>query len=87
VRNIIKQHLIKITIHWLLIIVVILYLVTGFGITEFRIVETLTFGLLTKISAFKIHNNLIIPFIILLGLHAFFPLITKLKHLCKKKEQ
>lgn len=52
---------------------------TGFGITEFRTVETLTFGLLTKNLAFKTHNNLWIPFMILLGLHVFFSLIKKRK--------
>jgi len=67
-KNITNQDLFKKTIHWLLAVLVILYLVTGFGITEFRAVETLTFGLLTKNLAFKIHNNLWIPFIILLGL-------------------
>jgi len=64
-------------IHWLLLIAVVLYLVTGLGITQFRTVETITFGLLTKSLSFKIHDNLLIPFIILLGLHIFFSLIKK----------
>ena len=58
-------------VHWLLVIVTIAYLATGFGITEFRIVESFTFGLLTKNLAFKIHNNLGIPFIILIFLHIY----------------
>lgn len=58
-------------IHWLLLIAVVLYLVTGFGITQFRTVETITFGLLTKSLSFKIHDNLLIPFVTLLGLHIF----------------
>ncbi len=78
-KNIANQDLFKKTIHWLLTVLVILYLVTGFGITEFRTVETLTFGLLTKNLAFKIHNNLWIPFIILLGLHICLSLIKKRK--------
>ena len=77
--NIANQGLFKKTIHWLLAVLVILYLVTGFGITEFRAVETLTFGLLTKSLAFKIHNNLWIPFIILLVLHIFLSLIKRRK--------
>jgi len=72
-----SHDLVKRTIHWLLAIVAIMFLITGFGITEFRTVETLTFGLLTKNLAFKIHNNLWIPFIILLGLHIFFSLIKR----------
>jgi len=71
VKNIISQDLIKRIILGLLIIVTVLYLLTGFGITQFRVVETLTFGLLTKNVSFKIHDNLFIPSIILLGLHVF----------------
>ena len=69
-----NQNLIKKIIRWLLAVVIVLYLISGVGITEFRTVETLTFGLLTQALAFKIHNNLEIPFIILLGGHVFFPL-------------
>ena len=57
---------------WLLTLGTVLFILTGFGITEFRIVETITFGLLTKPIAFKIHNNLWIPFVVLVSLHAFF---------------
>lgn len=70
-KNIISQDLIKRIILGLLIIVTVLYILTGFGITQFRVVETLTFGLLTKNVSFKIHDHLFIPFIILLGLHVF----------------
>ena len=60
---------IKRIIRWSLALVAVAYLVTGFGITEFRTVEDLTFGLLTKPWAFRIHTNLEIPFITLLSLH------------------
>jgi cytochrome b subunit of formate dehydrogenase len=69
--------LIEKTIRWLLLIVIILYFVTGYGITEFRIVERLTFGLLTKPLAFKIHDALWIPFITLLILHIVLPSILR----------
>lgn len=59
----------KRVIRWSLVTVTVAYLITGFGITEFRAVESLTFGILTKPWAFKIHTNLEIPFITLLGLH------------------
>jgi len=72
VKNIINYALVRKTVHWLLTVVVILFIITGFGITEFRTVESLTFGLLTKSAAFKIHINLWIPFVILLALHVFF---------------
>jgi cytochrome b subunit of formate dehydrogenase len=67
----------KSTIHWLLTAVVIIYLITGFGITEYRIFERLTFGLMTKSLAHQIHINLVIPFIILLILHIFLPQLLK----------
>ena len=73
-----SQNLLKKTVIWLLAIVIVLYGVSGFGVTEFRTVETLTFGLLTKNLAFKLHNNLEIPFITLLLLHLCLPLVYKL---------
>jgi len=78
-----NQQRVKKTIHWLLTVVVIIYLLTGFGITEFRIVEPLTFGLLTKSLAHKIHINLEIPFIVLLILHIW--LLPLLKYFKSKK--
>jgi hypothetical protein len=63
-------------------VVTIVFLVSGFGITEFRIVETLTFELLTKSLAFKIHEVIWIPFVILLVLHSYQGLSRK-----KKKSQ
>ncbi len=76
-KNISNPDLVKRIIYWSLLIVIVIYLVAGFGITEFRTVEALSFGLLTKSLAFKIHNNLWIPFIVLLVLHIFFALIKK----------
>ena len=58
-------------------VVTIVFLVSGFGITEFRIVETLTFELLTKSLAFKIHEVIWIPFVILLVLHSYQGLSRK----------
>ncbi len=79
----VNQRLMKGTIHWLLTVLVIIYLITGFGITEYRIVEPLTFGLLTKSLAQKIHISLEIPFIILLILHIW--LLPLLKYFKSKK--
>ena len=71
IRNVLGSHLSRRIVRWTLLALIILYFITGFGITEFRTVETITFGLLTKSLAFKIHNNLLIPFLILLILHVF----------------
>ena len=76
-KNIPDPDLVKRIIHWSLLTVTVIYFITGFGITEFRTVEALSFGLLTKSLAFKIHNNLLIPFIVFLVLHIFFALIKK----------
>jgi thiosulfate reductase cytochrome b subunit len=66
-------------LHWSLLVLIILYILTGFGITQFRIVEQLTMGLLTKNLSFKIHLDLIIPFIVLLVLHVYFSSLLKLR--------
>jgi len=76
---VINRKLIRAVIRWLLLAAIILYVITGFGITEYRIVESLTFGLLTKNLAFRIHDGLIIPSMILLILHICFPYIIRLK--------
>jgi predicted transporter len=70
-RNILKQNTAKQIVHWSLLAVIALYILTGFGITSYRTVESITFGLLTKPLAFKIHDGLIIPFIVLMGLHIY----------------
>ena len=76
-KNVLKhRRVIQIT-HWTFAVVTILFLVSGFGITEFRIVETLTVGLLTKSLAFKIHEVVWIPFVILLVLHSYQGLSRK----------
>jgi len=79
----VNQRVMKGTIHWLLTVLVIIYLITGFGITEYRIFERLTFGLLTKSLAHQIHMGLAIPFIILLILHIW--LMPLLKYFKSKK--
>jgi cytochrome b subunit of formate dehydrogenase len=75
-----NQRLMRRTIHWILTALVIIYLITGFGITEYGIIEPLTFGLLTKSLAHRIHMSLEIPFIILVVLHIWLlPLFRYLK--------
>jgi len=58
-------------VHWLLMALVVLFLATGFGISEFRTVERLTLGLLTKQLAFRIHSELWLPLVILLVMHVY----------------
>ena len=62
---------IKKLIHWSLLASIALYLLTGLGITQYGIMEALTFGLLTKNLSFVIHDYLLWPFIALLAAHLF----------------
>lgn len=66
-------RLIMETVKWLLLVVALLFLITGFGISQFRVVETVTFGWLSKSWAFRLHDNLWIPFVVLLTLHVILP--------------
>jgi len=67
----------KKVIPWLLLAVMALYILTGFGITQFQTVEAMTFGLLTKNLSFKMHNALTIPFAVLLVAHIVLPYVVK----------
>ena len=64
-------------VRWLLLAAILLYLVSGLGITEFRTLERLTFGLLAKDTAFRLHDALLAPFIALLVLHITLPLLMR----------
>jgi hypothetical protein len=72
-----RRRLVKKVLDWTLFGVTLSYLITGLGITQFRIVESLTFGLLTRNLAFSLHEELLVPFLILLGLHAFYRSIER----------
>lgn len=64
-------------VHVLVTVLVLLYIITGFGITDYRAVEPLTLGLLTKALSQQIHRALAAPFIIVLALHIYFTLTQK----------
>lgn len=73
----------RMMVRWLLFATVLLYVLSGYGISEPRAVESLTFGLITKSVAFSIHNNLIIPFALLMFLHIlpfFVRLFRRMSH-------
>lgn len=65
-------------VRWLLLVAILLYILTGYGISEFRIIESITFGLLSKPLAFKIHHYLIYPTAALLVLHVCLNWVVKL---------
>jgi cytochrome b subunit of formate dehydrogenase len=80
------QRLFERIIQWALLIVTFLYVLSGFGITEFRIIESATFGLLSKNLSFAIHDNLLIPFIILLVVHVAFRPVKQMYQKRRRKK-
>jgi hypothetical protein len=72
-------QIIKTLTHVLLTIVIIIFIVTGFGISNYQIIESLTGGTLSKLTSFQIHSNLIIPLTVLLIVHIAFTIGKKLK--------
>ena len=63
---------IKKTNAYLSFLVVIAYVLTGFGITRSEFIEKYTFGLLTKSLSIQIHNHLIGFLIFFMLMHLFF---------------
>jgi len=65
-----------------LLAVALVLLITGLGITEYRIVENLSFGLLTKSLSQKVHTapGLWIFFVVLLAMHISLPFIGRKKN-------
>jgi len=57
---------------YLFLLTIILYVITGYGITRYQTVEKLSFGLLTKALSFKIHQWLIIPLVLLVVIHLYY---------------
>lgn len=80
------QYLFERIIQWALLGVTIIYVITGLGITQFRIIEPATFGLLSKNLSFAIHDNLLIPFIVLLVLHIAVKPVKQIYRKRRRKE-
>jgi hypothetical protein len=70
---------VKRTVQWLLLAVTLLFVITGFGITNFGVAGTINLGWLNKNLAFRLHDDLWLPFLILLVLHICLPLIFRQK--------
>jgi len=68
-------------IHFALTLVTSLYVVTGIGISDPRLVESLSLGLLTKDRSLWMHGNLLQLFAVLLFLHIYF----KVRPMMQKK--
>ena len=57
---------------YLALVTILLFIITGYGITQYRTVEKITFGLLNKALSFQIHAYLIYPLILFLAIHLLF---------------
>jgi thiosulfate reductase cytochrome b subunit len=66
------KKLIRKIVHWGLLVIIIIFIITGLGITRYRVTESITLGLLTKPIAYQIHSYLILPLIVFLYLHILF---------------
>jgi len=56
-------------VHWLLLVLTVLLVLTGLGITEYQVITAISFGLLGKAASFKLHLWLWIPFVVVLIAH------------------
>ena len=63
-----KKQIRKI-IHWGLLVIIIIFIFTGLGIVRYRIIESITLGLLTKPISFQVHTYLTFLLIVFLYLH------------------
>lgn len=61
-------------IHYGLFLIIIIYIITGLGIARIRIIGPLTFELLSKPGATKIHSYLLYPLIVFFYLHIIITL-------------
>jgi cytochrome b subunit of formate dehydrogenase len=68
--NMDKKQIRKI-VHWGLLVLIIISIITGFGIVRHRIIEIMTFGLLSKPVSYLFHSFLVFPLVIFLYLHIF----------------
>jgi len=67
-------------VHVALTFVTFLFVVTGLGISDFRLIERLTIGILTKERSFWIHSNLVEIFTILLFIHIYLKVWPQIKN-------
>ena len=62
-----------------LTVVTFLYVVTGMGISDYRLIEGLSLGLLTKERSLWIHGSLLQLFAVLLFLHIYLKVLPTLQ--------
>jgi len=78
---------VRAVIRYLLLVLILLYLISGLGITQYQIIEPLTLGLLTKNMAFKLHDFLLVPFVVMLLAHVLFGPAMRVYSRFKKRQR
>lgn len=73
-KDMLKSRFFRKVVHWSLLVILVLKIVSGYGITQFKVVTPLTFGLMGKALAFQVHSALAAPLIVLLILHIYLTL-------------
>ena len=66
-----KDRELKRLVQWLLAVITIVFLLTGFGITAPDLVTPLTLGVLAKPVSYQLHTYLWGPFLILVLVHVY----------------
>lgn len=66
-------------VHFAFTAVTFLYVVTGMGISDYRLIEGMSLGLLTKERSLWIHRNLLQLFTVLLLLHIYLKVRPRLQ--------
>jgi succinate dehydrogenase hydrophobic anchor subunit len=70
---------------WVSAVVLILYIVSGYGMTRATETQSLTGGLMTPARAFALHNGLFIPLLVTFVFHTFMGMRRALVRATKKK--
>jgi len=63
------KAMLKVIVRWVLFVIAFFYIVSGLGILYPGIIESWTLGIITKALSFKIHDSLLIPFVLFLIVH------------------
>ena len=82
-----NPFIIKKIIRLTLFSIILAFIISGLGITNYQIIEKLTFGLLTKALSFKIHSKLLIPLLIFLIAHMSYNTLTDITRRFKKSKK
>lgn len=72
------MKILKKTVHWLLVLVIAAYVLSGYGITDWQTLEPLTLGLMGKARAMQIHDDiLIVPLVALIAVHLYLMIFAR----------